>query len=118
MVRLWVVLAVVVVVFTVYAFVDCLLSERTRVRGLPKPVWVIVILLVPPIGGILWLTIGRARRSPRNSRFRSSAPDDDPDFLRTIGVDPEQRDRIRRLEQEIADLDDRPDTDPPGRRDG
>jgi len=117
MVRLWVVLAVAVVVFTIYAVVDCVLIERTRVRGLPKTVWVIVILFLLPAGGLLWFTIGRARRSTAGRRFRDSAPDDDPEFLRTLGSDPEQLDRIRRLEQEIADLDDHPDTDRPGRRD-
>ncbi len=117
MVRLWLVVAVVVVVFTIYAVVDCLMIEKARVRGFPKMIWAIVILLVPLIGGILWLTIGRARRSSTNSRSRSSAPDDDPDFLRTIGPKTGENDHIRRLKQEIADLDEESDDDPPDRRD-
>jgi hypothetical protein len=34
------------------------------------------------------------------------APDDDPAFLRSLGSDQEQDERIRQLEQELADLDD------------
>jgi hypothetical protein len=34
------------------------------------------------------------------------APDDDPAFLRGLGKDKEQEERIRRLEQELAELDD------------
>lgn len=60
MARVGLVLVVVAVVFTVYSAVDCVVLERARVRGLPRAVWVAVVLLLPPIGGVLWLLIGRA----------------------------------------------------------
>ncbi len=87
---------------TVYAVVDCVQTDDDRVRGLPKIVWVFVILLFPLAGPIAWFLAGRPAgdrsslpgrdtpwgplqrpqtpRSPRPPR----GPDDDPDFLRGL----------------------------------
>ncbi len=118
MVRLWIVLGVAAAVFYIYSVADCAFFDRNRVRGLPKPVWLLVIILLPIIGGALWFIIGRGRRRHGYGR-RSTAPDDDPEFLKRLGVDREQEERIRQLEKELADLDDNgPDNDQTGRRDG
>ncbi len=117
MVRLAIVGGVVAAVFYVYCIVDCALFERRRVRGLPKPVWFLVVVIFPFIGGVLWFLVGRGRRT-RGAVRRSVAPDDDPDFLKRLGRDRNQEERIRKLEQELAELDDNGgDNDPPGRRD-
>ena len=105
MARVWLILAVAVVFFTVYAVVDCLLTDRQRIRAIPKPVWVLVIILVTPVGGILWLTLGKDRSVGRETRL-VRAPDDDPAFLRRLGSEAEQEERIRQLERELAELDD------------
>lgn len=109
MARFLVVLTVIAVAFTIYTLVDVLLTDRARVRGLQKPVWALIVVLLPVIGGLLWLVIGKARRTSGGSRL--IAPDDDPDFLGSINRDDvvrraEQEERLRRLEQELADLDD------------
>ncbi|WP_448808414.1 PLD nuclease N-terminal domain-containing protein [Agromyces bauzanensis] len=105
MVRWLFVLGVVAVVFTIYAIADCAFFDRTRTRGLSRGWWIVVILLVPIIGGVLWFVIGRGRvdRSARGSR--TIAPDDDTEFLRSLRDDAAQNERIRRMEQELADLD-------------
>jgi hypothetical protein len=103
--RLLVVLAFAVVAVDVFAMVDVILTDRRRVRALPKVLWVLVILLLPVIGVVLWFMLGKAR-SGNTGRTRSLAPDDDPDFLRNMRLKEEQDERIRRLEQELADLDD------------
>jgi len=123
-------LGLAVLILTVYTLVDCALFERSRVRGLPRWVWIVVIVLVPLIGPLLWLFVGRGRGgSPVGRSFRTVAPDDDPDFLKSLNVDKDARERLRRLEEDLADLDkpdttDKPDTSPepgegeqPGRRD-
>lgn len=99
MARLLIILAVAAVVFTVFSIVDCAVQPDTRHRGVSKGVW-IVIVLVPVIGGILWFTIGRARKGQEaRPQSRPSAPDDDPAFLSAAD------ERIRRLEEELAMLD-------------
>jgi hypothetical protein len=103
--RLLIGLAVVIVFFTVFVIVDTSLTPRTRMRGLPKPAWIAVVVLVPLIGGILWLTVGKDRTDLARASGRRLGPDDDPDFLSGLGRDRSEAERIRRLEQELADLD-------------
>ena len=115
MTRLLIVLIVVAVAFTIYTLVDVLLTERSRVRAFPKALWAVVVTLLPVIGGLLWLFVGKARRS--SNPARPVAPDDDPDFLSTLSAEEiarraEQDERLRRLEQELADLDDDTPADP------
>jgi hypothetical protein len=120
MVRFWVIAIVAVVVFTIYAVVDCALFDRSRIRGLPRGWWIVVILLVPIIGGLLWFLVGRGRslRFGRGGASgggrRSNAPDDDPEFLRRLRDDAAHEERIRKLEQELAELDS--DAPNPGQR--
>ncbi|MGV8876588.1 MAG: PLD nuclease N-terminal domain-containing protein [Rhodoglobus sp.] len=103
--RLLVVLVFALVAVDVFATVDVILTDRRRVRALPKALWVLVILLLPVIGVILWFILGKASSGSAVSN-RSVAPDDDPNFLRTVRQREDQDERIRRLEQELADLDD------------
>ncbi|MES2170835.1 MAG: hypothetical protein V4479_08955 [Actinomycetota bacterium] len=87
MVRIALIVGVIAVVFVIYAFVNCLVT------------------LIPIFGGILWLALGRDR-----SRGISGAPDDNPEFLRTIGADKAADARIRDLEARLAELDDDDDS--------
>jgi ABC-type Na+ efflux pump permease subunit len=109
MARLLVVLPFLVLTLDVFAIVDVMLIDRSRIRVLNRVFWVILIVLLPVIGAILWLVLGRERRGGSAER-RTIAPDDDPAFLKNLRRDEEQDDRIRRLEQELADLDDDPPT--------
>src|SRR5680860_323512 len=108
--KLLIFIGLAVLILTVYTVVDCALFERSRVRGLPRWVWIVVIVLVPLIGPLLWLFVGRGRGgTPVGRSFRTVAPDDDPDFLKSLNVDKDARERLRRLEEDLADLD-KPDT--------
>ncbi|MEU9111926.1 PLD nuclease N-terminal domain-containing protein [Streptomyces sp. NPDC048483] len=82
----------------IYAFIDCLNTPESQVRGLPKVVWVIIILLFGEVllGPIAWLVAGKQRQPARGGgstpsewhRRHSSAkwvaPDDNPEFLRSL----------------------------------
>jgi hypothetical protein len=106
MARVWFLLGLMVVILTVYTVVDCAMFDRSRVRGLPRWVWIFVILFVPVIGPLLWLFVGRGRRpAPAGRVMRSMAPDDDADFLKGLDRQATQEQRIRQMEQELADLD-------------
>lgn len=105
MVRVYIVVGLIIVALSIYAAIDSMMTENSRTRGLPKPLWVLVILFLPLIGAILWFTLGKDR-GKGTPVTRQTAPDDDPDFLRRLGTEKEQEERIRRLEQELADLDD------------
>ena len=106
MARLLFGLGVAAVIFTIYAVADCAFFDRTRIRGLRRGWWIVVILFVPIIGALLWFIIGRGRATRVGpSRGGTLAPDDDAEFLRRLRNDAEQDERIRRMEQELAELD-------------
>ncbi|MRG59618.1 hypothetical protein GE115_07000 [Agromyces sp. CFH 90414] len=119
LVRLVPIAVVVVVGVMVYAIVDCALIDRMRIRGLARGWW-IAIILIPVLGPVLWFTIGRgpADRATRGRSRGPIAPDDDTEFLRGLERDAQQEDRIRRLEQELADLDEPTDDADTGPADG
>jgi hypothetical protein len=96
-------------ILDVFALIDLILIDRRRVRAFPKIVWGIIIVLVPFIGALLWFFVGH-EWGTRGGERRTIAPDDDPSFLKNLRRDEDQDERIRRLEQELADLDDDPPT--------
>ena len=78
---------------TVYAVVDCIQTDDAQVRGLPKLLWLLLILLFPIVGAIAWFIAGRPQRGAAGSgptrrgpthRPPPRGPDDDPDFLRRL----------------------------------
>jgi hypothetical protein len=112
--RVLLILALVATAFWVFTIVDCAVQPPNRHRGVSKPVWILIVVLLPVLGGMLWLIVGRMRASTVAAR---RAPDDDPEFLGRIGTISDQDERIRRLEEELAHLDaesDDPRWNPPG----
>ena len=96
--------------FTIFAVIDIALMDRSRVRGLPKPAWIALAILLPVVGGVLWLAVGRIRLADIQGGGRVGrgpiAPDDDPEFLNRLSRDKAMEDRIEQLERELRDLDD------------
>ncbi len=129
MARLLLILALVATAFWVYTIVDCAVQPATRHRGVSKPAWMVIVILLPVLGGILWFVIGRGRAGGPVIR---RAPDDDPEFLGGLSARAraDQDERIRRLEEELAQLDSegedprdsrpapKPDGDDPGGKPG
>jgi hypothetical protein len=89
-------LAVAHVLLAAVALISCLSIKNKRViRRMPRALWVIVILLVPLAGSVAWFLAGRPYRISRSrAGWRNllgtpepplpPAPDDDPDFLRSL----------------------------------
>lgn len=107
MVRFWIIAAVVVVAFVLFALVDAAMSDPKRARGVSKPIWVILIVLLPLAGAILWFTVGKAR----GRETVALAPDDDPTFSSVgsgvAGAPIHDMDaRLRDLEAQLKSLDD------------
>lgn len=108
--RFYVIGIAIAVALIIFTFVDIALTESRRIRGLPKGFWFFIALL-PFLGTILWFAVGK---EPARARVYL-APDDDPSFLKTIRRDDEQDERIRQLEEELAQLDSDDDDDDPKR---
>src|SRR3546814_16569187 len=99
MARLLLILALVGTAFWVYSIVDCALQPPTRHRGVSKGAWIAIVVLLPVLGGLLWFVVGRGRASTAAAR---RAPDDDPEFLGSIGSLAAQDEPIRRPAAELA----------------
>ncbi|MFF0204178.1 PLD nuclease N-terminal domain-containing protein [Streptomyces sp. NPDC005017] len=77
---------------SIYAFIDCISTDEKDVRHMPKPLWAILVLLFPLVGSLSWILAGK-RRSPAAEgwsgvsagRARWVAPDDNPEFLKSLG---------------------------------
>lgn len=106
MVRFWIIAIVVAVAFILFALVDAAMSDPKRVRGVSKPIWVILIVLLPFAGAMLWFTVGKAR----GRENVALAPDDDPAFASpgsAPGLPINDMDaRLRDLEEQLKALDD------------
>ncbi|TPW71537.1 PLDc N-terminal domain-containing protein [Schumannella sp. 10F1B-5-1] len=107
----------------VIAVVDIVRTDDLKIKHLPKFAWVIIVILLSLLGALLWFFLGKDRperdRAARQARdaghpvgtgslrlTRPVAPDDDPDFLLQLRKEREQEERIRKLEQKLAELDD------------
>lgn len=87
--------------FWLFCVLDVVMADAMLVRNLPKLAWLLLVVLVPTVGGIAWLVAGRpahARFVPGSTERRPSSssprrvddgraargPDDDPEFLRRL----------------------------------
>jgi hypothetical protein len=100
--------------FLLYCILDVALTSDDRVRNLPKLAWLLLVVLVPVVGGVVWLVAGRPasngrtpgghgslprpgasahpanrpRRAPGSGSPRPSraprGPDDDPEFIKQL----------------------------------
>lgn len=127
MIRLYSLFVLLDLALIVFALIDCLSSEESTIRALPRPFWVLLILLFSPIGAIAWFIAGRPPRAvklsngtvwrpgsgfPENERPTKGplAPDDDPEFLRELAESNRREDEqlmkkweadLRRREEEL-----------------
>ncbi|AWS40061.1 hypothetical protein DKM19_00680 [Streptosporangium sp. 'caverna'] len=83
------------IAFWLYCLFDVITTPDEESRNLPKLLWVIIVVLLIPVGGLFWLLLGRPTgpQAPR-SLFSDDqqpqrpeapkGPDDDPDFLKDL----------------------------------
>ncbi|MGW3430027.1 PLD nuclease N-terminal domain-containing protein [Streptomyces melanosporofaciens] len=76
---------------SIYAFIDCITTDEQDIRYIPKPIWAILVLLFPVVGSISWLIAGRKRavaggggRGAARGGGGWVAPDDNPEFLKSL----------------------------------
>ncbi|UYO96173.1 PLDc N-terminal domain-containing protein [Microbacterium sp. M28] len=97
--------SLLVIALMIGALIDIITRDDSRVRFLPKMVWIIIVILLPLIGSILWFALGREYSSDGVSmpriprRARSAGPASAPPQAPPRPVD------TRTTEQQIADLD-------------
>ena len=103
--------AALIVGLTLYTLLDAVRTPAHEARTLPKWLWVLVTLLFPVVGPIMWLILGRPKAQPaagaprpgfgqrRNTPAPSvSSPDDDEEYLRWLKAKAERERRSREAE--------------------
>jgi hypothetical protein len=99
-----VVIPFLVLVLVVAALVDIITRPDSSIQHLPKIVWILLVIVLPVIGGILWFAVGRSYQpAGGNGGGRYSEPlhNGDPARQRSIAADT----RVLTTEQELEALD-------------
>ncbi len=108
-------LAALGLVLVLAALIDVITRDETLVRHLPKLVWVIVIVLLPIVGSIVWFAVGRdwgsrpeavpfgdpRRHEAAARRLQASEYEVDDAAIEAELRLGEKEARIRRLEAEV-----------------
>jgi Phospholipase_D-nuclease N-terminal len=79
-----------IIALTIYAFIDCLNTPEEEVKHLPKVVWVIIILL---FAGKKRSAVGGGFGGGRARRTQWVAPDDNPEFLKSLDEERQDPDK-------------------------
>ncbi|WP_371829404.1 PLDc N-terminal domain-containing protein [Rhodococcoides kroppenstedtii] len=99
----------------VFCLIDVITADDGGVRHIPKIAWLFVVLLLPLIGSLLWLTVGRpigagiwggsepsrprsgfAEYDVRPGRAVAQSPEADAEFLRQCRARAEEQRRVER----------------------
>ena len=122
MARVYMLLFALEILLAVLALISCLSAYEGELRALPKVVWVIIILLFPLVGSIVYFVAGRPLPEtraaagawrpgsgfPEYERPRQVAPDDDPAFLKALDAQTRRadEDRLRQWEEDLRRRED------------
>ena len=103
--------AALIVGLTLYTLLDAVRTPAHEARTLPKWLWVLVTLLFPVVGPLMWLILGRPKAQPAAGGPRPgfgqrrgtpapsvSSPDDDEEYLRWLKAKAERERRSREAE--------------------
>ena len=74
-------------VIWVWAMIDIIVSDGTRVRNLPKVVWLILVLFTAEIGVLAWVFLGRPA-ADRSESGAAASRDRPPRLRRHPATDP------------------------------
>jgi hypothetical protein len=100
-------------VLMVFALVDIIRADQSMIRHLDKSIWIIIVILLPLIGSVLWFAVGRDYGqavdlgSFGDPRRREALPDPEGTTERELATlqreieRHEQDGRIRRLEAQL-----------------
>jgi hypothetical protein len=129
--RLYMLMFALEILLVVVALISCLSAQDDEVRALPRFVWIILILLFPIVGSIVYFAVGRPLQTTPRTTWRAAggfpeatrpprAPDDDPEFLAQLERQSRRDDTemlrqweqdLRRREDELRKKQDTTDTD-------
>jgi hypothetical protein len=127
MARVGIFLFAIELVLVVLALISCISAEPGQIRSLPRFAWIVLIVLFPIVGSIVYFLGGRpVKPGSASGKWRAGggfpepprpsrpiAPDDDPEFLRKIDQQKKRDDDLlRRWEEDLKRRDEPRKQDP------
>ena len=103
-----------------YCIFDVISTDEALMRNMPKILWLIVVIVLPTVGSVAWLLLGRPEGAglrpgdtstyrPRPIRPGPVAPDDDPAFLARLDQESKRleawEDDLKRREDDLKRRD-------------
>ena len=92
----------------IYCILDVIATEEFLMRGLPKMAWLIIVIILPDIGSIAWLALGRPQFAgwrPGDTEGRKTkrvvGPEDRPDFGGGLSGGPVESGRLEAWEADL-----------------
>jgi hypothetical protein len=119
MFRLYGLLSIAYLALLVYTLLNVILTDATLIRNLPKVIWVLLLLLLGPVGVAAWFIAGRPKGAPPGAPSRGNprrrpppkGPDDDPAFMRSLNAQLRRPDPVPDSDPDLAS-DTEPGPDP------
>jgi len=111
--RLLIPLIIVSLGVMIYALIEAFSTPSDRTRIMPKGIWIVVIILIPLVGGVLWLLFGNENAylastvqgfKKTTGPSRPTNPDDDEEFLRSLDIQRAQKRRAEELDKREREL--------------
>ena len=117
------VLGIAILVLWVYALLDVITSDETRIRNLPKWAWFVIVLLLgeTAIGPVLWFVAGRPQGAARSLPYKgnrgipaeydrpgravATSPDEDEAFLASLKARTDAQRRKAEQERRAREAD-------------
>lgn len=125
---MYVIGSVLTLVLMIAALVDIITRGDGQIKHLPKVFWIILVIIIPLVGSILWFAVGREYSQPvnlgsfgdprrreatltqqREAPRRRTTEEELADLEREIEFH-DQKARMLRLEQELEKRPERPDS--------
>lgn len=90
----------------VFCLIDAIQSDPDRVRNMSKGWWIVLIVVLPLVGGVAWLVAGRPQTPRTHVPWRSTATAGFPEYERPrrYGDDDVAAERRRAEERRSDDL--------------
>ena len=116
-------LGIAVLVLWVYALLDAITADETRIRNLPKWGWFVIVLLLGElaIGPVLWFVAGRPQGAARSLPYKgnrgipaeydrpgravATSPDEDEAFLASLKARTDAQRRKAEQERRAREAD-------------
>ena len=120
-------LAIAIFALWVYCILDVIATDEALMRNMPKLFWLIIVIILPTVGSLAWLLLGRPTdagympgdTNPRpvtrgKEMPRPLGPEDSTEFMSGMS---DRAERLRKWEEDLKrredDLRRREDGDPP-----